>query len=131
MFSDPQIVSTGPTLALSQTGGVAVNLPRVSHVASGNKVTSVYQNVDETLKMTISHETISNGRVRSNVRLDKRAVVVDPLTTEQDYDTLSVYCVIDRPSYGFSLTDIQNHVNSLLAELMVAAAIEKLVGKET
>jgi hypothetical protein len=92
MLADPQSVTVN---------AVAKSMPRIS--STGLK--SEYLKDDETFRLTVSHQK-SGKRIRSMVRLDQRAVVADPLTAVNDYETLSFYCVIDRPEVGFSATEV-------------------------
>lgn len=116
MFSDPQSITVA---------GSAKSMPRVS--SDGTK--SIYQNSDETYKFTISH-TASGNRIRSMARVDNRAVVADPLTAENDYQTLSFYVVIDRPAYGFTSTNV-NDLVAAVKTWLDATAVGKLYGKES
>jgi hypothetical protein len=63
-------------------------------------------------------------------RADQRSVVADPLTSENDYATLGVYTVIDRPEYGFSDTQVQQLCAALFAQ-MDATFIGKLYGLQS
>jgi hypothetical protein len=116
MFADPQSVTVN---------AVAQSMPRVS---TNGKLT-IYQKSDETFKLTISH-TPSGNRIRSLARIDQRAVVADPLTAENDYQTLSVYTVIDRPNYGFTQTQVEQLVTGFQAWL-TTANVDKLFGQES
>lgn len=116
MFADPQSLTVA---------GVAKSMPRVSN----NGYTSIYQKDDETYKFTISHST-SNGRVRTMVRVDRREIVADPLTAVNDYETLGIYLVIDRPEVGFSATQI-NDVVAAMETWFDATSVGKLFGKES
>jgi len=116
MFTDPQSITVA---------GVAKSMPRVS--SDGKK--TIYQNSDETYRFTISH-TESGDRVRSMARVDNRAIVADPLTAVNDFQTLSFYVVVDRPQYGFSSTN----VNDLIAAVKTwldSTNVGKLFGKES
>jgi hypothetical protein len=115
-FTDPQSVTIN---------SVAKSMPRVK--IDGQL--SVYQNSDESWKMTLSHQA-SGTRTRSMARLDQRKVVTDPLTAANDYDFLGVYLVIDRPSYGFSVTEVEQIVAGLVAWL-TTGNVDKLYGKES
>lgn len=95
-FSDPQSVTVN---------AVAQSMPRVS--TAGTKTT--YRKADGTYSLTISH-TESKDRVRSMARIDQKTVVPDPLTSVNDYETLSFYVVLDRPIYGFSQTQVDQLV---------------------
>lgn len=116
-YADPQTVTIN---------GVANTLPRV--LTDGLK--SVYQNSDETLVLTISHEILKNGRIRSMARLDQRKVVADPLTAVNDYQTLTEYKVIDRPSYGFVLNDV-SYLDTAFNTWLGATNLTKLFGRES
>lgn len=78
--------------------------------------------------MTISHQTTAK-RARRMVRLDKRAVVADPLSGINDYENLGVYLVIDEPLYGFSDADIDLVIDGFVA-WFTAANIAKVLGDE-
>ena len=85
-FADPQVVTVN---------AVAKSMPRI--LTDGKS--STYQMADASFKLTISHQ-LSKGRVRTTARIDQRAIVPDPLTSVNDYETLSFYFVIDRPEVG-------------------------------
>jgi len=116
MFADPQTVTVN---------AVAKVLARISTSAQS----AIYQNVDETFKLTISHQK-SGTRTRSMVRIDQREVVTNPLDSTNDYDTLSFYCVFDKPEYGFSTAQVEQLIAGLQAWLN-GAAVDKLIGKES
>jgi len=116
MFADPQVVTVN---------AVAKSMARILILGTS----ATYQMSDETFKLTISHQK-SNKRIRSMVRIDQRAVVADPLTAENDYETLSFYFVIDRPEVGFSQTQVEQLVAGLKTWLD-NAAIGKLYGQES
>lgn len=116
MFSDPQVVTVN---------AVAKSMARI--LLEGTSAT--YQTSDELFKLKISHQT-SGTRTRSMVRLDQRKVVTNPLDSTNDYDTLSFYFVIERPSYGFSQTEVEQLVAGLKTWLD-NTAIGKLYGKES
>lgn len=117
MFVDPQVV----TIA-----GQNESMPRVD--TGGRK--SIYAKSDEAFKLTISHSQPSKDRIRSMARIDQRAIVADPLSSENDYETLSVYVVIDRPVVGFSATALKDLWSGLKTWLNDAAA-DKLYGQES
>lgn len=116
MFSDPQSITVN---------SVAQSMPRIS--TGGTK--STYQKNDQTYTLNISH-TKSNGRVRSMARVDHRAVVADPLTSVNDYETLGVYLVIDRPEQGFSSTVVDQVITGFKSWLD-STAVGKLYGQES
>jgi hypothetical protein len=116
-FSDPQSVTVN---------AVAKSMPRVE--TDGKK--SVYQKSDGTFKLTISHTPTGNGRIRTMARIDQRAVVPDPLTAVNDYETLSFYVVIDRPEVGFSATEV-GYLTAGLVAWLDSTAVGKLFGLES
>lgn len=116
MFTDPQVITVN---------SVAKSMPRF--MIDGTK--SFYQTSDELFKLTISHIK-SGDRVRSMVRVDQRAIVADPLTSVNDYETLSFYCVLDRPIYGFTQVQIEQLVAGFKTWLD-NTALGKLTGLES
>jgi len=116
MFADPQTVTVN---------SVAKVMARV--LSDGKSAT--YQLSDQSFKLTISHQ-LSNQRIRSMVRIDQRAVVADPLTAVNDYETLSFYFVIDRPEYGFSSTQV-DQLAAGLKTWLDTTAVGKLYGQES
>lgn len=116
MFADPQSVTVN---------AVARSMPRIST----KDLSATYSKDDETFKLTISHQK-SGKRIRSMVRIDQRAIVPDPLTSVNDYETLSFYFVIDRPEVGFSATEVNYLVQGLVTWLD-ATAVGKLVGQQS
>lgn len=99
-FADPQSITVNT---------VAKSMPRIE--SSG--LSSTYSKDDGTFKLQISHQRTAKQRVRSMTRVDQRAVVADPLTSVNDYETLAVYLVIDRPEVGFSATEVDYLVQAL------------------
>jgi hypothetical protein len=116
MFSDPQTITVN---------AVAQAMPRVE--TSGRK--SIYQKSDQSFTLTVSH-TPSRDRVRSMARVDQKAVVADPLTAVNDYETLSFYVVVDRPLAGFTSTQTEQLIAGFKTWLD-STAIGKLFGQES
>lgn len=116
MFADPQSVTVN---------AVAQSMARV--LISGSSAT--YQKADASFKLMISHLK-SKGRIRSMARIDQIAVVPDPLTAVNDYETLSFYFVIDRPEVGFSSTQVDQLATGLKSWLD-STALGKLYGGES
>lgn len=117
MFADPQTVTVN---------AVAKVMARV--ISTGKS--AVYQLADETFKLSISHTVAKDGRIRSMARIDQRAIVADPLSSENDYQVLSFYFVIDRPNYGFTSTQVDQLIAGLKTWLD-STAIGKLFGQES
>lgn len=116
MLTDPQIITVN---------SVAQSMPRISSTG----LSSIYQSSDQLFKLTVSHIT-SNQRVRSMGRIDQRAIVADPITSVNDYETLSLYTVLDRPEVGFSIAQIQQLLAGHQAWL-TSTIIAKMVGNES
>jgi hypothetical protein len=116
MFTDPQSVTVN---------AVAQSMPRVET----KDRRTVYQKSDQTFTLTISHG-LSKDRIRSMARLDQRAIVADPLTAVNDYETLSFYVVIDRPEAGFSMVQVEQLIAGFKTWLD-NTAIDKLFGQES
>jgi len=118
MYTDPQSITVN---------AVAQSMPRVE---TGSRK-SVYQKNDQTFTLTISHQTGKDQRIRSVARFDQRAIVTNPLdSTKQDYDTLTFYVVLDRPSYGFSMTQCEQLVTGFKTWLD-NTCVDKLFGQES
>lgn len=116
MFTDPQSVTVN---------AVAQSMPRIKT----DGFSSIYQKSDESFKMTLSHQK-SNKRIRSMARIDQRAIVADPITAVNDYETLSFYVVIDRPEVGFSVTQVEQLIAGFKTWLETTA-IGRLYGQES
>lgn len=117
MFTDPQTVTVN---------AVAQAMPRVE--SSGRR--TVYQKADQTFTLTISHQPSGNQRVRSLVRLDQQAIVTNPLDSSQDFDTMSIQFVLDRPLAGFSVTQAEQLIAGFKTWLD-NTAIDKVFGQES
>lgn len=116
-LADPQVVTVN---------AVAQSMPRI--LTSGTS--AKYQKPDETFGLNISHTTTKDRRIRSMARIDQRAIVADPLTAENDYQTLSFYCVLDRPNYGFTQTQCEQLIAGFKTWLD-NTMIGKLFGQES
>jgi len=116
MFADPQSVTVN---------AVAQSMPRV--MTDGTS--AIYQKSDETFKLTLSHQK-TKSRIRSMARIDQRAVVADPLTAVNDYETLSFYIVIDRPLVGFTAVQCEQLVTGFKTWLD-NTAVDRLYGQES
>lgn len=89
---------------------------------------SLYAYADESLKLTVSHQT-SKNRTRRMMRLDKRVVAADPLTSVNEYKSLGVYLVIDEPEYGFTDADIDDVVQGFTTWLSTANVTDVCEGQ--
>lgn len=122
MFADPQAVTI-----VGVNGGTPISLPRVKT----DGLSSVYQNSDETIILTVSHQISKDGkRVRTLVRLEQKKVVADPLTAVNDWDSISESRTYDRPLYGFTSQEVER-LDAGFSAWSSAATIAKLYGKES
>ncbi len=119
MFSDPQSLTIN---------AVANSLPRT---ASGVN-TGQFTKDDGNVKMIISHQL--GKRNRRNIRVDFRKVAADPLSTgfNKEY-SMSVYCVVDAPVVGFTITEQKQIVDALTGYLTASsgANVTKILGGES
>jgi len=117
MFTDPQSVTVNT---------VAKSMPKI--LSDGTK--SIYRTADGLYELTVSHQ-ISRGRVRSLVKVSQRAIVPDPLTSVNDYETLIFQMIIDRPEVGFDATTVGYLVTGVTAWINTAGVVGKLFGQES
>jgi hypothetical protein len=117
MFADPQTVTIN---------SVAQAMPRVSQ----KERSSVYTKNDQSFTLDIGHIPAAKGRIRSKVGLTQRAVVTNPLDSSNDYDTLTFYCVMDRPAYGFTMAQAEQLIAGFQAWL-TSGNVDKLWGQES
>jgi len=115
MFTDPQTITVN---------AVAKDLARIQT----ERDKSVYRTADAEYKFSISHQE-SGKRTRRLVRVDKTVVAADPLTAVNASQTLGVYIVVDKPTFGFTDTDIGYVVAALTAWLSGANVTKLLTGQ--
>lgn len=115
-FADPQSVTVN---------SVAQSMPRIETQARR----SVYRKADGTFQLTISHST-PNGRLRSMARIDQFAIVTDPVSSLNDSENLGAYLIIDRPTFGFTQTQVEQLVAGLTAYL-TTTNVGKLFAQES
>lgn len=100
MLTDPQSITVN---------AVAKSMPRI--LTEGKH--AIYQKSDQTFSLDIRHTDIRKDkklRVKHLVVFKQRAIVADPLTAVNDYETVSVSFMIDRPEAGFDATAIDQMV---------------------
>lgn len=120
MLSDPQTITVN---------AVAKVMPKILNDGSH----SVYQLSDQTFTLDIRHTNTKKdkkSRVKSLATFTQRAVVPDPLTTVNDYETLACSVQIDRPEAGFSSAQTEQLITGFKTWLD-ATMIGKLFGKES
>jgi len=123
MFADPTSVTIGATITPS--GGTATSLSRIRT----DGYASEYRSADGLTGGAIKHQL--GKRYRSEVRFDKNATYVDPTTGLTIPVSTSVYAVINRPTAGFTNTDIKNLILGLAAYLGVTANLDKILAFES
>jgi hypothetical protein len=116
-FADPQTVTVN---------AVAKIMPRISQ----KDRSAVYMLGDQSFTLTISHSARGKNHIGSLVRVDQRAVVTNPLDSSNDYDTMSVQIVLDRPAYGFTMAQAEQLCAGVFAWL-TAGNVDKLWGQES
>ncbi|DAD51467.1 coat protein [ssRNA phage Gerhypos.4_19] len=115
-LADPQSVTVN---------SVAQSMPLIKR--DGQK--AVYQKADGTYTLTVSHQP-SGTRTRTLVKIERKAVVTDPLTSVNDYDTLSTQIIFDHPQFGFTATEMAQQAAGLFG-LLDSTMIGKLFGGES
>lgn len=112
-FSNPTTY-TPPTLG-AQT---------LNKVSSGD-YKGIYRKDDGTITMTVSHQ-IGSSRTRHVIRIDYYTVSADPYIPAQNVKlTMSTYLVVDRPNVGWTIAQMCDPVNGLLA-LMSASTYARV-----
>lgn len=120
MLADPQSITVN---------AVAKSMPRI--LQSGTS--STYQLADQTFALAISHTSFKRdkkSRVRSLAKFSQRAVVADPLTAVNDFETVDVSVQIDRPEAGFTSTQIDQMIVGFKSWLD-SSMVGKLYGRES
>jgi hypothetical protein len=116
-FADPQSLTIGAT---------TYSLARVE--SGGRK--AIYSSADGLVTLTISHTPQPNGRIRTLVRVDRKAVVTNPLDSSNDYDTYSEWHVWDRPAFGFTQTDAEQQTTGFKTSL-TNTVVDQLYGQQS
>ena len=120
MLSDPQTITVN---------AVAKVMPKIL----GDGSHSVYQLSDQTFALDIRHTRTKKdkkSRVKSLVTFTQKAVVADPLTVVNDYETLVFSVQIDRPEAGFTSVQTQQLVTGFQSWLN-STMVDKLYGQES
>lgn len=120
MLTDPQTITVN---------AVAKTMPRTLQQGTS----STYELADRTFALSIKHNSYKQdkkSRVKSLVVFSQRAVVPDPLTAVNDYETVNVSFQIDRPDAGFTSVQIQQMVTGFESWLN-STMVDKLYGRES
>lgn len=95
-LADPQSITVN---------AVAKSMPRI--LQSGTSAT--YRMVDQTFELNVKHTELKRdkkSRIKSLVSFTQRAIVPDPLTAVNDYETVTWSLQLDRPVAGFTQTQV-------------------------
>jgi hypothetical protein len=118
------------TSPLAITVGTAATLPRISDASD----TSVYLSNDRSLRETIWSRTLSSGRDRQSVRLEKTKLAADPYTAINKSVSASVSVVMDFPAgvSFFSEAEKLEMTTGLFAQLQAStsAMLKQIWGLE-
>lgn len=120
MLTDPQSITVN---------AVPQSMPRI--LSEGQH--AVYQKNDQTFTLDIRHTTLKRDkktRIKSLATFTQRAVVADPLTAVNDYETLAISVQVDRPEAGFTSTQVDQLVAGFKTWLD-STMIGKLYGRES
>jgi hypothetical protein len=121
-------------MALADPQSITVNavpqsMPRVLNEGSHSQ----YQKSDLTFTLDIRHTSFKKdkkGRVKSLIVFTQRAIVPDPLTAVNDYETLTWSVQLDRPEAGFTATQCDQMVAGLKTWLD-STMVPKIFGRES
>lgn len=120
MLADPQSITVN---------AVAKSMPRIQQDGSH----AFYQMSDQTFSLDVRHNSLRKDgkeRVKSLVSFTQRAVVPDPLTAVNDFETVTVSVLLDRPVAGFTSTQVDQMVAGFKTWLDTTM-VTKLFGRES
>lgn len=111
-FSDPQTITIN-----SQ----AVSLNKIKEVG----MTTVYQSGDKLDTLELTHLPGKGRRTRSLAKFTRKKLVTNPIDSSQDFDTVTISFQIDRPEFGYSLTEV-DQITTGLKTWLSSANVQKL-----
>lgn len=115
MFSDPQEVTVD---------SVAKSLPAIARGSNASE----YMEADGEHQLNISSTYAK--RDRSVVKLTHVTTAADPLSAETVNVSTSVYLVVDRAKFGYTITELDDLVQALTLWL-TSANVAKVLGGES
>lgn len=119
MFSDTTTLSIN---AVNKT---------LSRVAFGDRK-GTFESAADGLTLNVAHSVTNGKRKRKVVRLDHVGTAADPLVTGISRPISSSFqFVMDIPSVGYSIADVENYVEALAIWLNVQANRDKLINGES
>lgn len=123
MFADPISISVGQTNTLS--GGTAKSLARIRT----DGYASEYQTSDGLYGAKITHTR--GNRTRSEARLDFYTTYTDPSTGLTKTVSASAYVVLNRPSAGFTNTQLTDILTGVCGYMSQSANMTKFLALES
>lgn len=121
MFAEPITITVN---------GVALSFAR----QSTKDLSSTYATSDGLWTLFISHSVIRKNNqdyVRTLTRLEQKKVVADPLTSVNDYQTFTSHLVEERPTFGFTSTELKNQISGFNTFTSLSGTQDKLLNKES
>jgi len=98
------------TLALPTAGNKPVTfISRNGTLATKNGVQAEYMSTDQDYRLFISHVQVGTGktaRYRSLIKVTRRKVASDVLTSVNEYKEAVFHTVVDRPVEGFTEAEL-------------------------
>jgi hypothetical protein len=123
MFSDPISISVGQTNAIS--GGTAKSMARIRT----DGYMSEYSSSDSLYATKITHSR--GSRTRSEARLDFFTPYTDPSTGLTRTVSASAYVVLNRPSAGFTTTQLTEILTGICGYMSQTANMTKFLALES
>lgn len=123
MFSDPISISVGQTNAIS--GGTAKSMARIR----SDGYAAEYSTSDALYTTKISHT--KGTRWRSEARIDFFTPYTDPSTGLTKTVSASAYVVLNRPSAGFTNTQLSEIITGIGGYMTQTANITKFLALES
>lgn len=123
MFADPISISVGQTNAIS--GGTAKSMARIR----SDGYAAEYQTSDGLYSAKITHTR--GSRTRSEARIDFYTPYTDPSTGLTKTVSASAYVVLNRPSAGFTTTQLSDILTGICGYMSQSAQITKFLALES
>lgn len=123
MFSDPISISVGQTNAIS--GGTAKSMARIRT----DGYMSEYSSSDALYTTKITHSR--GSRLRSEARLDFFTPYTDPSTGLTRTVSASAYVVLNRPSAGFTSSQLTDIITGICGYMSQTANMTKFLALES
>lgn len=110
-----------PVLAYPTAGNKPVSfISRSGTLTAKSGVQAEYMSTDQDHRLFIAQNAAGQGRTsryRSLLKLTRRKVAADPLTSVSEYKEATIHVVIDRPVEGFTEAELLDTWNAFVALL--------------